>query len=448
MGTSQIIPYKQLISSDRSDNTIIAWRESEALTVSDFRQKISQIAHEVQKHSAQNWAVYINDCFLFAASLFALLIQNKTPVILGHTREALLQEQSEFYDAILTDTTLTTECYRYRVDQKTDTTYPLITELNYTTDAQLLLFTSGSTAKPKAIVKPIRLLEKESFLLAHHYGARFGNKKVISTISHLHLYGITFRILLPLVLGIPFDINQIYYPESLPSQPPQDYVLISSPAFLKRLDAQLTSSAFVEIFSAGGILPFEHAQQTRTILGQIPTEIYGSSETGIIAHRQQKTLEDNLFYPFVDVYIQQDEHHLIQVQSPLFEAKHTPQLNDIVEICGNGFLLKGRTDKVIKIEEKRIAITEVEARIKTFAYIQDVVVFPLEEKNRIILAAVIVLSSNSSYENHQLLFKNLRRDLKNWLEPVAIPRRWRLVKEIPQNSQGKQNYYDLKALFI
>ncbi len=43
------------------------------------------------------------------------------------------------------------------------------------------------------------------------------------------------------------------------------------------------------IFSSGGPLPFEVAQESKRLLGPVPIEVYGSSETGGIAWRSSDT---------------------------------------------------------------------------------------------------------------------------------------------------------------
>lgn len=444
-----MIPYKDLFHPNRDDNTIVAYRKNEALTLADLQNKILEISSIIKKNShLDNWAICLEDSFLFAASLFALIINNKIPIILGHLREAQIKEQSSFYNAILSDINLTIDDRLvFHIETKILPYAPEEDDwFNFSEHAYLLLFTSGSTAKPKAIKKPFNLLEKESILLSQEFANTFSGKTVVSTVSHLHLYGITFKILLPLVLETPFKVEQIYFQEELPKTQ-QDHILITSPAFLKRLDKNLKSSAFSEIFSSGGLLPFEHAKLSQQILGITPTEIYGSSETGGIARRKQQS-PSSLFCPFDSITISVDENSLIQVDSPLFMPSDQIALNDIIEIQPEGFILKGRVGKTIKIEEKRISLTEVEARLLSIKEIKEAIVFPMENNNRTILAAIIVLSDVADVKNEFLFFNLIKQNLKEWLEPVAIPKRWRIVKELPQNPQGKFSYYDLKALFL
>ena len=41
----------------------------------------------------------------------------------------------------------------------------------------------------------------------------------------------------------------------------------------------------------------------------------------------------------------------------------------------------------------------------------------------------------------------LRAELRQWLEPIAIPRRFRILDEIPVNTQGKREVAKIELLF-
>ena len=72
-----------------------------------------------------------------------------------------------------------------------------------------------------------------------------------SVVLH-HLYGLTFRVVLPMALGLPLHASLLQYAEQL-SALPQDkrYLFISSPAFLKRLDTSLVPPPVALLLSAG-----------------------------------------------------------------------------------------------------------------------------------------------------------------------------------------------------
>ena len=51
---------------------------------------------------------------------------------------------------------------------------------------------------------------------------------------------------------------------------------------------------------------------------------------------------------------------------------------------------------------------------------------------------------NSGGKTQELMW---RRALLPWLEPVAVPRYWRVIDEIPVNSMNKRVYAQLQELF-
>ena len=447
MAENTIIAYQQILSCHRPDDTVIAWTEQRIFTLSDLRCKVDQLCALLNQHSEHRWALCIEDSFLFTAGLLALIYTGKTPILLGHTRPALINEQKTHYDGLLTDSTLASDCPCLCLNALPEQHAKTTQIFSWHEETNVFLFTSGSTSEPKIIQKPLPLLEQESILLAEQFGHTLKNSQVFATVSHLHLYGLTFKILLPLVLSLPFYAGKTHFQEELPKTKEQQYSLITSPAFLKRLDEKLISDNLSMIFSAGGVLPFEDAQTSKRVLGHLPLEIYGSSETGVVAFRQQKQTNEP-FTPFEAVKVTKTAEDLICVASPLMMPDTAPELNDLIDLQPQGFYLKGRLGKMVKIEEKRISLSEVESRILSLPEIKHAVVFPLQHNHRTFLAAVLVLTQEAKIRQESLLFNQIKTHLKNWLEPVAIPKRWRIVEALPQNSQGKQSYYDLKALFL
>ncbi|MCV5990444.1 AMP-binding protein, partial [Escherichia coli] len=60
------------------------------------------------------------------------------------------------------------------------------------------------------------------------------------------------------------------------------------------------------------------------------------------------------------------------------------------------FELRGRTDRIVKVEEKRISLVEVEKRIEQLPWVQESVVIPMEESGRLTLVSIIVLNDKGS----------------------------------------------------
>ncbi|HBU95093.1 MAG TPA: AMP-dependent synthetase, partial [Leclercia adecarboxylata] len=228
------------------------------------------------------------------------------------------------------------------------------------------------------------------------------------------------------------------------------YLFISSPAFLKRLDTRLAPPPVAMLISAGGVLAWESACATHRWLGLWPDEIYGSSETGVLAWRHRQA-DARLWQPFPGVKISRvdDAFH---VTSPLIRAPEGLLLDDILHIEDNGqFSIVGRRGRVVKIEDKRISLTEIEQRLLALEGICEAAALPVTRDGRQTIGVLLVLSDAGRQQLCQRGRKAQvlawRRALQPWLEPVAIPRHWRIVDEIPVNSMNKRVYAQLQELF-
>ena len=93
----------------------------------------------------------------------------------------------------------------------------------------------------------------------------------------------------------------------------------------------------------------------------------------------------------------------------------------------------------------------MEARLQALAEVESAAVLPLQQGQRQILGAVLVLSELGAARWDELgqgrFLLALRQQLRPWLEPVALPRSVRRVVQMPVNAQGKRPWPQLKELF-
>src|SRR5690606_13915344 len=109
--------------------------------------------------------------------------------------------------------------------------------------------------------------------------------------------------------------------------------------------------------------------------GQAPCEILGSTETGGVAWRQQQGDDGWTALPGVDVAL--NDAGLLQVTSPWADAG-AQVMGDRAELLDAGrFRLLGRADEIVKLEEKRLSLTEMNARLQAHALVAEVRVVPL-----------------------------------------------------------------------
>lgn len=316
---------------------------------------------------------------------------------------------------------------------------------------RLLLCTSGSSGEPKLIEKHLRQLANEVEVLEAQWGAELGQACIIGSVAAQHIYGLLFRVLWPLCAGRPLLRKALPFPEDiqLASREQADFCLVASPALLKRMGDNLDWPALSRVrrvFSSGGPLPAEAAQQLQQRLDQAPTEIYGSSETGGIAWRQG----GSLWQPFVGVELSQDEQGALRIASPCLPPDHVEQTADAARIQADGrFELLGRLDRIVKLEEKRISLPMLESALSEHPFVSEARLSVIED-NRAFLAALVALSDAGLHalrnQGRRALTQALRKHLAQYCEALALPRRWRLVRQMPCNAQGKLPQAQLEAL--
>jgi acyl-coenzyme A synthetase/AMP-(fatty) acid ligase/3-hydroxymyristoyl/3-hydroxydecanoyl-(acyl carrier protein) dehydratase len=318
---------------------------------------------------------------------------------------------------------------------------------------QLSLCTSGSSGEPKRIDKTLRQLANEVQALEQLWGADLGQACIIGSVATQHIYGLLFRVLWPLCAGRPFVRKQLAFPEDVQraSREHSTFAWVASPALLKRMGDNLdwpALSVVRRVFSSGGALPAEAAQSLFQRLEQWPTEILGSSETGGIAWRQGQ----DLWQPFADVVLSQDSDGALLIASPYLPAGHVEQTADAARIAADGrFELLGRLDRIVKLEEKRISLPMLEQALMAHDWVAEARLGVVQE-NRASLGALLVLSPQGLHalrnQGRRTLTQDLRQHLSQHCEALALPRRWRLLRQLPLNAQGKLPQADVEALLL
>ena len=317
---------------------------------------------------------------------------------------------------------------------------------------RLTLCTSGSSGEAKLIDKSLRQLANEVDALEQLWGAELQGATILGSVAAQHIYGLLFRVLWPLCAGRPFQRRAQPFPEDLQRESlacADGFAWVASPALLKRMGDNLDWQALAavrKVFSSGGALPLEAAQSLQQQLGQWPAEIYGSSETGGIAWRQGF----DPWQPFAGVELQVDEQGALNVGSPYLPEGQREQTADAVEIQADGrFLLRGRLDRIVKLEEKRISLPMLEQALANHPWVADAR-FGVVQQGRAFLGALVALDPAGIHalrnQGRRAVTDALRQHLSGHCEAIALPRRWRLVDQLPYSSQGKLAQATVDAL--
>ncbi len=318
------------------------------------------------------------------------------------------------------------------------------------TDPEVVFFTSGSTSTPKAVAKPLSCLELEGAYLARLWP--LPPCRIEATVSHQHIYGLLYRIVWPLLAGHVSRDEPVDYWEQLADRLRDRTILVTSPVHLSRMPPGLPWQEMrpALITSSGAPLPLAAASDAAARLGQLPTEVLGSTETGGIAWRCQ-TEADAAWTPFAGLGLARGEAGGLLVDSPFIGTGQPFAMADRVAFLADGrFLLLGRTDRVVKVEGKRVSLPRVEQALLALGEISDAAVVDLPERNGTLGAAVVLTAAGRAdleREGAWRFSRRLRKALARRLEPMERPKVWRFPAAIPVNSQSKRQVDAIRALF-
>ncbi|WP_028864484.1 AMP-binding protein [Psychromonas aquimarina] len=445
---------KNVLLSDREDQQLVSFSTEETVCWAQLLSDIKALSLKLRNSDKKNWAICCENSYLFCTAFFAAVYADKNIVLPGNHQPAMLLSLAEHFDAVVHDGLVAADFSKQQLTLPCTDRHPgcalPFTELDLQ-QVNITLFTSGSSGLPKAVNKSLLMLDNEITQLELVWGELLDGCSIVSTVSHQHIYGLLFRILWPLCAGRAFQSNDLVYPEQVLTGADNNCCLISSPALLKRLPQDKQSSAYRAVFSSGGPLNNEAAEQCKALFDQYPFEVFGSTETGGIGYRQQQQADTAWnFFPGISARLV--ELGCLSLKSPWIDPQTWYQTSDQCELLENNqFILKGRVDRIVKIEEKRISLVEVEQRLNQLEWIDESVVLVIDDIHRLSLGAVIKLSAQGEHTMQALgkgkFWIKLRQALRLWIEPVAIPRHYRIAAEIPVNKQGKRLHSEISQLF-
>jgi acyl-coenzyme A synthetase/AMP-(fatty) acid ligase/3-hydroxymyristoyl/3-hydroxydecanoyl-(acyl carrier protein) dehydratase len=441
------------LSSPRAPCDTVAWRGGSAVSWQEFFDQAHAWRTLLRHLPGQAFALYHTDAVEFAAALFGAWHAGKTIYLPGDSLSNTCATMRHGVDGYLGEFAAVWE-------PKT----PAAQDFRGATEGfgrldpeflGLVLYTSGTTGAAHPIPKKLAQLASEVATLEKQFGASLGAADIISTVSHQHIYGLLFNVLWPLAARRAIHAQSFsYYEELETTLAKREAVLVSSPAHLKRLPENpawtRAATRLRAVFSSGGSLSFDVARECVRLLGRAPIEVYGSSETGGIAYRQQEKAAYEPWTPLPGVSWRIDpREQVIEVSSAHLPDKNWLRLADLVEPAANNqFILGGRVDQIAKIEGKRISLQAIESLLTSSSWVCAARVLVLEGRRQKV-AAFVVTSESGRRElmaNGKRAFNGLLRNLlSESIEPVGLPRIWRYLDALPVNAQGKTTHAELLA---
>lgn len=448
---NNFLPLSQLLLVAK-DTYPLAYSEGMIRTRAEWLLDISYWQAVLASKNEQVWGLFHHDAYQFSVRLLALWSLNKKVIVPANNCPETLEKLKYHVDKCLGDLPGVVE-NDFSNKASVEDYQEKFSVLNI--EKPLLgIFTSGSSGEPEIIDKSIRQLEDELIHLNQLWPVSTHNEWCVATVSHHHIYGLLFKLLLPLCSGrVIVAKSSEFIEEALSySERAAQLMLITSPTHLSRLpDSLFVKKGFSRIFSSGAPLSDTVAKQAEERLATVITEIYGSTETGGIAWREQNNCQYWQLLPNIYMKIESPQQCLMIRSKHLQKPKQWYTTSDRISLHDtNRFSLQGRVDAIVKIEGKRISINEMKQYLLAHEAVDDVQLIPLDGR-RTELGAVIVLSEQGLQlyaENRKSLSQQLRHYLKNHYELPVIPRRWRFLSSMPVNQQGKVIKQQLESLFI
>ena len=301
-------------------------------------------------------------------------------------------------------------------------------------------FTSGSTGAPKPNTKTwgsFRTSTAQNLAALAGLWPDDAIAHVVATVPPQHMYGMEMSVLLPLLGNVavhgvrpffPQDVAQALHEANAPR------LLVTTPVHLRALvESGVVLPPLAGIVTATAPLSRELAEAAETAFGCEVREVFGSTETCVIARR--RTACEDAWTPLPGVRVSP------QPDGTLVQAAHLPQaviLADLMELVDNGrdgngrFLLRGRQSDLLEIAGKRASLGDLTRRLLAIPGVEDGVVFQLDgaDRNGVQRIAALVVAPGLSEAG-------ILQALRGSIDPVFLPRRLHRVETLPRNDSGK-----------
>lgn len=218
------------------------------------------------------------------------------------------------------------------------------------------LLTSGSTGTPTIQVKTWRELVLGAKLASHFLPFESDNYCLVSTVPSQHMYGLETSILWAMHNDCSVWNDKPFYPSDVQQaleQLAQPKILISTPYHLNNMVISACDMPKVDyVISATAPLSLDYALAVERHFSTQVKEVYGSSETGMIATRNTASSEH--WQLFTDITLS------VSAEGAKLSGGHLLKpvtITDRLEVINHtAFRFVGRNADLIKVAGKRTSI--------------------------------------------------------------------------------------------
>jgi acyl-coenzyme A synthetase/AMP-(fatty) acid ligase len=296
-------------------------------------------------------------------------------------------------------------------------------------------FTSGSTGAPKPNPKTwaaFRASTGQNLAALHDLWQGHAMANVVATVPPQHMYGMELSVLLPLLGPSGLHAGRPFFPQDVArvlAETPEPRLLATTPVHLRALvESGVALPPLCGIVSATAPLSQELAAAAETRFGCEVRELFGSTETCVIARR--RTAHETAWTPLPGVQLHP------RPDGTVVHADHLPApvaLADLVELEPDGcFHLRGRQADLLEIAGKRASLGDLTRRLLAIPGVEDGVVLQLDTCDVRGVARVAALVVAPTLQESAILAA-----LRESIDPVFLPRPLKRVDALPRSETGK-----------
>jgi len=428
-----------------SPDSIIAWRADGAVTLRQFLAEVRQLA--AQFPAGGHLLNVCRDRYRFSVGLAAAMVAGKVSLLPPADTPEVMRQIRVFAPDVfcLTDSDLCTvdlPQLRYPVMDVNQADAFAIPQID-STQRIAVLFTSGSTGTPQPHPKTWGALVSSVQVEAARLGLlRNIPCTLIGTVPPQHMYGFEATVLMAWRSGNALSHAQPFYPADICqalAAVPTPRVLVSSPVHLRALlDAGLALPEIAQVLSATAPLSAQLAQDIEARCNAPLTEIYGSTETGMIATRRTTQTAEWHLLPGIKLVVEGDS-----VRACGSHIETPTAMSDMIEpITDEHFLLHGRMADLVNIAGKRHSLASLNHLLNSIPGVVDGAFYMPDETSPdhvTRLAACVVAPGMDA--------PHLLAALRERIDPVFLPRPLLFMDALPRNGTGKLPRAALQALF-
>ncbi len=416
-----------------------------------YKQLVDDIAlvySHVSKLPQDDILIFVQDTYWFFVFMLATSYTNKSLYVPGSSQELYIKDIATSSMIYITDDVLAEgllDCSSVDINDIIDDTIERTSiedfinrELVQNTKMKFVFFTSGSTGKPKLIEKRFDYLDYEAQCLAKAAYQNANKSIFATTAAHHHLYGFTHAMLQPFLFGAPFLRKKITFIESLNNLKDFDLItLITTPGFLKRIDENsITIDTSWYIVSGTEVLHQDTFDMVKKIFDTEVFEFYGSSETGVVARKLRNEGAHFKVFDEVEIALSQDKELMIKAS---YTGDEYVCIGDLAEIKdGLYFNLLGRANDIVKIDGKRIGLSDINLKICENDLVKNAATILGKRAGRDIVVSFVVPKEASMLSvPYRERTSMIQKYLYEYFDRGVAPKKVIFLDEIPLSAAGK-----------